>query len=69
MPMAKAKCLVDLRGTDFTSAASLVRRLSIDYVDRDFWIETSPEELTLLMDAIEASRVRRSELTWRQMHL
>lgn len=67
MPMAK--CLVDLHCTDFTSAASLVRRLSIDYVDRDFWIKNSPEELTLLMDAIEASLALRSALTWRQMHV
>lgn len=67
MPMAT--CLVDLRGTDFTSAASLVRRLSIDCVDRDFWIKTSPEELALLMDAIEVSLVLRSALIWRQMHL
>ncbi|KFG98462.1 hypothetical protein GQ56_0102800 [Burkholderia paludis] len=67
MPMATR--LVDLRGTDFTSVASLVRRLSIDYVDRDFWIKTSPEELALLMDAIEVSLVLRSALIWHQMHL
>lgn len=52
----------DLRGPDFTTAASLVRQLSNDYIDRDFWIRISPEELTSLMKTVGASPALRSAL-------
>jgi len=55
----------DLRGTDFTIAASLVRRLSADHVDRDFWIQISPTALTSLMEAVGASPALRSALICR----
>ena len=52
----------DLRGTDFTTAASLVRQLSNDYIDRDFWIRISTEELTSIMKTAGASSALRSAL-------
>lgn len=32
----------DLKDTDFSPAAALVRRLSRDFIDRDFWITVTP---------------------------
>lgn len=55
----------DLRGTDFSTAASFVRRLSVDYVDRDFWIQISPAELSSLMEAVGASPALRSAMICR----
>lgn len=45
----------DLRDTDFSIAASLVRRLSREYIDRDYWIQISPLALTTLMNEEKAS--------------
>ena len=45
----------DLRGTDFSIAASLVRRLSREYIERDYWIQISPLDLTTLMKDEKAS--------------
>jgi hypothetical protein len=53
----------DLRGTDFATAASLVRHLSRDYIDRDYWIQISPMELTRLTTQLVASRALVSALT------
>lgn len=53
----------DLRGTDFATAASLVRRLSREYIDRDYWIQISPTELTRLMTQVGASPALVSALT------
>jgi len=53
----------DLRGTDFATAASLVRRLSSDYIDRDYWIHISPVELSQLTAQVGATPVLISALT------
>lgn len=53
----------DLRGTDFAAAASLVRRLSRDYIDRDYLIKISPAELTRLTTQVGASPALVSALT------
>lgn len=60
MEMAYAE--FDLGETDFTTAASLVRCLSVDYIDRDFWIRLSSVELSALMEKVGASPVLRSSL-------
>jgi hypothetical protein len=52
----------DLGGTEFTAAAALVRRLSIDHIDRDFWIALTSDELSTLLDAVGASPGLRSAL-------
>lgn len=46
----------DLRGTEFSVAASLMRRLSRDHVDDDYWIRISPADLTTLTTQEGASR-------------
>ncbi len=53
----------DLRGSDFAAAASLVRRLSKEYIDRDYWIQISPADLTMLTAQEGASRVLTAALT------
>jgi len=45
----------DLRGGDFAPAASLVRRLSKEHIDRDFWIYITPTELARLAAQEHAS--------------
>jgi hypothetical protein len=40
----------DLAGTEFSTAATFVRRISRDFVDRDFWIAISPRDLARLSD-------------------
>lgn len=53
----------NLHGTDFSAAASLIRRLSIDFIDRDFWISISPTDLVDLLNAVGASPALRVGLT------
>lgn len=50
----------DLAATDFAPAAALVRRLSRDFIDRDFWIAISPVELSVLWDELGLSPALRS---------
>lgn len=38
----------DLAGTEFAAAATFMRRISRDFVDRDFWIAISPRDLERL---------------------
>lgn len=52
----------NLQGSDFDAAATLVRRLSHDFVDRDFWIEISPTDFTSLLNSVGASPALRSAL-------
>lgn len=52
----------DLRGTDFAAAASLVRHLSHNYIDRDYWIQISPTELTRLITQVGGSPALMSSL-------
>jgi hypothetical protein len=42
----------DLAGTDFALAAALVRRLSRNFIDRDFWIAISPADFAALSDEL-----------------
>ncbi|UUZ77800.1 hypothetical protein LP414_12665 [Polaromonas sp. P1(28)-13] len=53
----------DLHGTDFAAAATLLRRLSNDFVDRDFWIVVSSSDFIDLLDTVKASPALRSALT------
>lgn len=53
----------DLRGTDFAAVASLVRHLSRDFIDRDYWIQISPVELGRLMTQVGAPPALMSALT------
>lgn len=52
----------DLNNTDFAVAARLVRRLSNEFVDRDYWIQITPMQLSCLMDEVGASADLRSAL-------
>ena len=52
----------NLADTDFAPAAALVRRLSIAFVQRDFWIAISPADLAALCDEFGVSPVLRSAL-------
>lgn len=40
----------DLKETEFAPAAALVRRLSTTFVDRDFWVIVTPDELAALFE-------------------
>ncbi|BCL93852.1 hypothetical protein [Ralstonia pseudosolanacearum] len=53
----------DLKDTDFSPAAALVRRLSRDFIDRDFWITVTPGDLAKLWDEVHASPALRAALT------
>lgn len=46
----------DLSGTEFAAAASLIRRLSRDFIEDDYWIRISPEDLAKLSSQEGASR-------------
>lgn len=61
--MEAAYAEFDLRGTDFSTASSLVRRLSQDHISRDFWIQISPAELMRLTTQVGASPALVSALT------
>lgn len=52
----------DLAATDFAKAASLVRRLSREFIDRDFWIAIRPAELAALSDELAIPVALRSAL-------
>ena len=52
----------DLASTDFAAAAALVRRLSRDFIDRDFWIAIRPADLAALSDELGLSAALRSAL-------
>lgn len=52
----------DLKDTDFPAAAALVRRLSRDFVEHDFWVAISSADLGKLSDEVCASRALRSAL-------
>ena len=53
----------DLASTEFLVAATLVRRFSVEFIDRDFWIEITPAELQRILDEVGASKILRSALT------
>lgn len=53
----------DLRGTEFSVAASLVRRLSMDVIDDDYWISISPADLATLTAQEGASQALAAALT------
>ncbi|UUZ71255.1 hypothetical protein LP415_19295 [Polaromonas sp. P1(28)-8] len=53
----------DLWGTDFATAASLVRRMSKEYIERDYWIQISPKDLAKLTTQVGASRALTAALT------
>ncbi|WP_147395266.1 hypothetical protein [Azospirillum cavernae] len=44
----------ELAKTEFPSAAGIVRRLSINFVEKDFWIVVSPEDISALFDEFRA---------------
>lgn len=52
----------DLADTDFATAAALVRRLSRNFIDRDFWIAIRPADLAALSDELGLSAALRSAL-------
>ena len=52
----------DLAGTDFAAAAALVRRLSRDFIDRDFWVAIGPADLAALSNELGVSPALRSAL-------
>ena len=53
----------DLHGSDFVAAASLVCRLSKEYIDRDYWIQISPADLAMLTVQEGASPALTAALT------
>lgn len=53
----------DLRESEFGVAASLVRRLSKEYVERDYWIQISPKDLATLTAQLSASSALVAALT------
>src|SRR5690606_22493308 len=44
----------DLACSEFPVAAALVRQLSTQYVDRDYWVAISPSDLSVLLNQIGA---------------
>ena len=52
----------DLAGGDFASVAEFVRRVSRDFVDRDFWIAAPPAALQALLDEVGAPSNLRTAL-------
>jgi len=52
----------ELADTDFAPAAALVRRLSTDFVDRDFWVAIRPTDFAVLANELGASQLLRSAL-------
>jgi len=53
----------DLTSTEFAVAASLIRRLSKEFIEDDYWIRISPEELTLITVQEGASPLLAAALT------
>lgn len=60
--MEAAYAEFDLAGTEFESAAVLVRRLSRDFADRDFWIVIQPDALEALSRELRLSIALRAAL-------
>ena len=52
----------NLAETDFAAAAALVRRLSTDFIDRDFWVAMHPTDFTALTNELGLSGALRSAL-------
>jgi hypothetical protein len=52
----------DLTATEFGSAAAFVRRVSHEFVERDFWVAIKPKELEQLFNAFKLSARLRAEL-------
>jgi hypothetical protein len=52
----------DLASTDFVAAAALIRRLSRDFIDRDYWIAISPGDLASLSQELRVPASLRSSL-------
>lgn len=52
----------DLAGSGFPVAATLVRRLSTQYVDRDYWVVISPSDLSVILNQTGAPSNLRSAL-------
>ncbi len=52
----------DLAGTAFAHAASLIRQLSRDFIDRDFWIAIEPTALETLLEEVSAPAALRAAL-------
>lgn len=52
----------NLASTEFVKAATLVRRLSIDFIDRDFWVAIRPPDLAALSYELDLSAALRSAL-------
>lgn len=52
----------DLAGTGFAPAAALIRKLSRDFIERDFWIKISPAALNALLDEVAAPATLRAAL-------
>ncbi len=53
----------DLRGSDFATAASLVRRMSREHIDRDYWIQIFPKDVARLTAQVGASQALTAALT------
>ena len=53
----------DLGSTDFAPAATMMRRLSVEFVDRDYWIKITPARLVRLMEEVGASAALRAAIT------
>ncbi len=52
----------DLTATEFGPAAVFVRRVSHEFVERDFWVAIKPKELERLFNALKLSARLRAEL-------
>lgn len=52
----------NLKETAFAPAAALVRQLSIDFVEKDFWVAIRPEDLYTLFDEFKVDKALQSEL-------
>ena len=62
LAMEAAYAEFDLAGTQFGLAADFVRRVSREFVDRDFWIVMKPQDLDRLANDIGLSPALRSAL-------
>ena len=62
MTIEAAYAEFDLAGSDFAIAAGLVRRLSRQCVERDFWVAIAPDVLESMLDAVKAPAALRAAL-------
>lgn len=53
----------DLRESEFAAAASLVRHMSKEYIERDYWIQISPTDLARITAKVGASQALTRALT------